>query len=94
VRRFRPNIVIDTGDEPGHPEFDWAGSTLQVGSAAIKILGPCVRCVMITREIDADTPADRAILRHAIAELGQNIGVYATVATAGSIATGDPVALA
>jgi hypothetical protein len=31
IRRFRPSLVIDTGDDgaeagtPGHPEFDWSG---------------------------------------------------------------------
>ena len=48
---------------------------------------------MITRTIDADTPQDRTILRHVVRDLGQNVGVYATVAEAATIRTGDPVEL-
>jgi uncharacterized protein YcbX len=93
VRRFRPNIVIDTGDEPGCPELGWAGRSLVVGDVTLDVLGPCVRCVMITREIDHDAPADRTIMRHVVAARGPNVGAYAAVSTAGSLAIGDPVAL-
>jgi uncharacterized protein YcbX len=91
VRRFRPSIVIDT-DEIGHPEFGWTGRTATIGSATIEFGEPCPRCVMVTREIDADTPADRAVLRHIVRDLDQNLGVYATVVNPGNIATGDHVA--
>jgi MOSC domain-containing protein YiiM len=46
---------------------------------------------MVTREVTADIPADRAVLRHVVRELDQNVGVYATVATPGTIAVGDDV---
>jgi uncharacterized protein YcbX len=93
VRRFRPSLVVDTGDEPGHPEFGWVGRRLQVGSAELEVVTPCPRCVMVTREIDASVPADRAVLRHVVRDLDQNVGVYATVVTPGSVAVGDPVRL-
>jgi MOSC domain-containing protein YiiM len=48
---------------------------------------------MVTREIDADVPQDRSILRHIVRDLGQNVGVYATVLTPGTVRTGDPVTL-
>jgi uncharacterized protein YcbX len=90
VRRFRPSIVIDT-DEPGHPEFGWVGRSARMGSAGIEFGLPCPRCVMVTREIDDDTPADRAVLRHIVRDLDQNLGVYATVTTPGAVSTGDRV---
>ncbi len=90
VRRFRPSIVVDT-DETGHPEFGWTGRTATIGSATIRFGEPCPRCVMVTREIDADTPGDRAVLRHIVRDLDQNVGVYATVVTPGAVATGDSV---
>jgi uncharacterized protein YcbX len=93
VRRFRPSVVVDTGDVEGHPEFDWVGRRLQVGDAVLDIPAACPRCVMVTREIDADTPQDRTILRHVVKDLGQNVGVYGTVATPATIRPGDPVTL-
>ena len=91
VRRFRPSMVVDTGERPGHPEFQWVGRTLNMGSAELEVIGPCPRCVMVTREIDAGTPADRAILRHIVAELNQNLGVYARVTKPGGAAVGDVI---
>ena len=94
VRRFRPSVVVDTGDEPGHPEFDWLGKRLGLGNAEVEVTTACPRCVMVTREIDGETPQDRTILRHVVKDLGQNVGVYATVTTPGRIRTGDAVSLA
>lgn len=93
IRRFRPSIVVDSGDADGHPEFDWVGRRLQVGDALLDIPAACPRCVMVTREIDGDTPQDRTILRHVVKELGQNVGVYATVAAPATVRPGDPVTL-
>lgn len=93
VRRFRPSLVVDTGDTDGHPEFGWIGRRLQVGEAELSVVGPCPRCVMVTREIDGSTPQDRTILRHVVRDLDQNVGVYATVTTAATIHEGDEVAL-
>ena len=98
VRRFRPSLVIDTGHDgagagtPGHPEFDWRGRRATIGSATIEFDAPCPRCVMVTREIDGSIPADRAVLRHSVRELDQNVGTYATVVTPGRISVGDAVA--
>ena len=92
VRRFRPSIVIEA-DAPGHPEFDWVGRGARLGSASIEFGAPCPRCVMITREIDDATPADRAVLRHVVRDLDQNVGIYATVSAPGAVAVGDRVEL-
>lgn len=88
VRRFRPSIVIDTADEVGHPEFAWAGRTASIGSATIAFESACPRCVMVTRAV-AELPGDRAILRHIVRDLDQNVGVYARVVEPGSFARGD-----
>lgn len=93
IRRFRPNLVIDTGDEPGHPELYWVGRQLRIGEVVLDLPGRCPRCVMVTREIAADVPADRAVLRHIVRDLDQDLGVYATVTTPGRINTGDDVTL-
>jgi uncharacterized protein YcbX len=95
IRRFRPSFVVDTGDDgadastPGHPEFDWIGRRATIGGATVEFGARCPRCVMVTREIDSDIPTDRAVLRHIVRDLDQNLGVYATVVTPGAIRAGD-----
>lgn len=91
VRRFRPSIVIDDAGPAGHPEFGWSGRTATIGEARIEFREPCPRCVMVTRRIDDRTDADRRVLRHIVAELDQNLGVYATVVEPGLVTVGDPV---
>lgn len=91
VRRFRPNLVIDTGDAPGHPEFTWVGKELRIGDVVLYIVEACPRCVMVTREVAADLPEDRAVLRHIVRDLDQNVGVYAEVVVPGVVRAGDTV---
>lgn len=88
MRRFRPSIVID-GAEAGHPEFTWKGRTASIGSAVIEFLDPCPRCVMVTREINAEIPQDRSILRHIVRDLNQNLGVYARIVQPGAVSIND-----
>lgn len=93
IRRFRPSIVIDTGDVDGHPEFDWVGRTVRVGDVELLVKTGCPRCVMVTREVDGSIPADRSVLRHIVADLDQNLGVYAEVLNPGSVRLGDVVSV-
>jgi uncharacterized protein YcbX len=89
-RRFRPSIVID-GAQAGHPEFEWKGRIATIGSAVVEFLDPCPRCVMPTRPINDSIPEDRAILRHIVRDLDQNLGVYARIVQPGVVALGDAV---
>lgn len=91
VRRFRPSLVIDTGDADGHPERDWIGRRVRIGDTVVAIEGGCPRCVMVTRRIDDAVPQDRTILRHIVRDLGQDVGVYATVVEPGRLAVDDAV---
>ena len=93
VRRFRPSLVVDTGDAPGYPEFEWLGRSLSIGDVELEVGVRCPRCVMVTREIDDDVPADRSVLRHIVRELGQDFGVYVEVRRPGRIRVGDEVHL-
>lgn len=88
-RRFRPSLVIDTGDAPGHPEFSWKGRRATMGDCEVEFLSPCPRCVMVTRAVSDDIPADRAILRHIVRDLDQNFGVYARITKPGTVTVGD-----
>jgi len=91
IKRFRPSLVVDSGDVDGHPEFSWKNSRVAIGSAVIEILDPCPRCVMVTRAINKDIPADRAVLRHIVRDLNQSVGVYARVLTPGECSVGDEI---
>ncbi|MGD9702600.1 MAG: MOSC domain-containing protein [Acidimicrobiia bacterium] len=91
VSRFRPNLVVDTGDASGHPEFEWTGRRARLGGAVVEFGAACPRCVMITRAVAGGIPQDRTILRHVVRDLEQNLGVYATVVEEGPVALGDSV---
>ena len=86
--------MIETGAEPGHPEFSWVGRRMRAGAVEIEIIDTCPRCVMVTREISAALPADREVLRHIVRELEQDVGVYARVTGAGTVGVADVVTFA
>lgn len=93
VRRFRPNILIESASGQGDlPELDWCGKTIRIGSADVKIETPTVRCVMPTLA-QGELAKEPAILRSIVRDLDQNLGVYATVASGGAVRVGDRVEL-
>lgn len=93
-RRFRPNLVIDTGAKAtGFIEQDWIGKRLIVGQASLDCTGTTVRCGAITRA-QADFPADPGILRTVVREAEQNVGIYGMPVAPGDLKVGDPVYLA
>ena len=93
VRRFRPNLVIASGDsgEP-FPELAWRGRRIKLGAAIIEVTVECPRCVMVTHGFD-DLPKDPSIMRTLVREAGGNLGVYAKVDTPGLVRAGDRVEL-
>ena len=92
TRRFRPNIVIDTGDgATGFVENDWVGRTLRLGEQVqLAISEPCPRCVMITLP-QGNLPKDSGILRTAAQHNKTHVGVYASVLRAGQVRRGDAI---
>lgn len=94
VRRFRPNIVVGPVDDAkDFVENAWIGGTISIGDAVrLKVTGPCPRCVMTTLS-QGDLPKDPGILRAAAKHNEANVGVYAAVATSGTIRRGDSVTL-
>ena len=90
VRRFRPNIVVETGHgEKDFVENAWIGHVLAIGGhVRLNITGPCPRCVMTTLP-QADLPRDAGILRAAAKHNRANVGVYASVLQSGKVCRGD-----
>jgi uncharacterized protein YcbX len=93
IRRFRPNIVVDTTDAAGFVENDWVGRTLHVGEQVqLSVTEPCPRCVMITLP-QGDLPKDTGILRTAAQHNGIHVGVYAYVLRGGQVRRGDRITM-
>jgi uncharacterized protein len=90
VRRFRPNIVLQSSSEGMEPiEGDWNGKPLEIGSEIrLNVTGPCPRCVMTTLA-QGDLPQDLGILKTVVKHNKGNVGAYAAVAKAGSVIRGD-----
>lgn len=92
-RRFRPNVLIETASGlEGLVEAEWSGRTLRIGAARIKLEMPCVRCVIPTLD-QPNLRKDPSVLRTIVRDAAQNLGAYATIANAGTIALGDEVVL-
>ena len=90
-RRFRPNLIINTGDKKDFVENGWIGKTLAIGpEVKIQVTGPCPRCVMTTLS-QGDLPRDVGILKAAAESNEVRVGVYASVVQAGTIRIGDAV---
>ncbi len=94
VRRFRPNILVETGPEIGaHVERSWIGCTVQIGGFAIRGEIPTMRCAMVMHA-QQDLPRDSSILRTIVRDADQCLGLYASVAAGGTASLGDPVSIA
>jgi uncharacterized protein len=94
VRRFRPNIVIETeAGLEGFLEDDWLEGTIEVGKhVSLVQLRPTLRCVMTTHR-QAELGRDLQILRAAAQHHQAQVGVWASIGTTGRLQVGDPVVL-
>jgi len=90
VRRFRPNLVVETGLAPGFVEAGWEGARLRAGSALLELSVACPRCVMITHPF-AELPRDPGLMRTVVREANQCVGIYASVREPGRVREGDVV---
>lgn len=91
VRRFRPNIVVDSPLE-GLVEQEWIGGALNAGGVSARIEIPTIRCTIPLRE-QAGVPADPAVMR-AVSQQGDRcFGVYADITGPGRLSVGDEVHL-
>lgn len=90
ARRFRPNVIIDTGAATGLLEQQWVGKKLVLGEATIECPSTTPRCGAITRA-QRDFAADKSILRTVVSKADQNVGIYGNTLIAGDLRVGDAV---
>lgn len=94
ARRFRANIIVDTGaNADSFVEDAWLNGMLEIG-AAVRITGmrPALRCAITTHPQD-ELPHDAAILRTAWRFHQAYAGIFAAVEAEGTIRIGDPIFL-
>jgi len=96
-RRFRANILIESGDRDPFLEERWVGGTLLFGEReprpAVRVTMPDERCRMLS--LDPKTGEHEARVLKAVVQLNQNnAGVYGAVVRTGTIRLGEPVSLA
>ena len=87
VRRFRPTALIET-DADGYPEEAWAA--VRIGSVETQVLMPTPRCSMPSRA-QPGLVRDKAIGTTIRDRHDNNLGVYASVTTGGTVRLGDSV---
>lgn len=95
VRRFRPNILIDTLDDTPYTEDDWVGAVLffgEQGRAAMSVHMRDLRCAMVNLHPDT-AAADPRVLKGVVRARENCAGVYGATFRAGPIAVGDPIYL-
>lgn len=86
-RRWRTNLHL-VADAPAWAELGWEGRTLGLeGGVVLRLLHPCVRCVIPTR--DPDTQAKwPQLLKHLHGHHDTQFGINARVEVAGEIREG------
>ncbi|WP_162451382.1 MOSC domain-containing protein [Phytoactinopolyspora mesophila] len=94
--RFRPTIVVDTGEAPAFVEDTWVGSRLRIGAAVVTVEERLPRCAVVDRR-PAAGGHDVAVLRALAADRrdGNEIvfGVSGEVEQLARVALADPVRL-
>ena len=91
-RRFRPNMVIDTGDAEGPVEQSWVGRTIRIGEAVLDVTKPCHRCVITTLP-QAQLSHDPGILRTVNQLADRETGVYVLARADATVSVGDDVSV-
>jgi uncharacterized protein YcbX len=93
VRRFRPNLVVRTGDRlKGLVEHGWVDRDLAIGDTVVRIVEPCSRCAFTTLA-QGDLPFDKAIMGAIVRHGGGGFGVNCTILEGHRISLGDSVDL-
>lgn len=92
IRRFRPNVFIETNGNDEYPELAWIGRRVRIGSAVLHVDMGCPRCVMVTQPVD-ELAQDHRLMRTLVRETHHTAGIYANVLEPGDVRIGDPIEL-
>ncbi len=95
--RYRPNLVLDIGDDEPFAENDWTGREITIGAVRLSVIVPTPRCAVPTLahgSLPRRPDAVRALLqrnRIPVFDSGPQpcLGAYAQVLTGGTISLGD-----
>jgi len=91
VRRFRPNIVIETNDtSSGLVEQNWIGKRMRIAESQIDCTATAPRCGAVTRQ-QQDLGFDTSMLRTIVAQAEQNLGIYGSITNQATLSVGDTV---
>jgi uncharacterized protein YcbX len=94
VRRFRPNILIETTDNTPFAEDAWVGKTIMLGETGVmlNVIMKDERCMMVN--LDPDTAQAQATIMKSIVQLNNNdAGVYCSVLKTGRVEVGQKLYL-
>jgi len=89
ARRWRTNVHVEL-DVPAYAEEEWEGRELRIGTARFRLLHPCVRCVIPTRDPDTQAKAPE-LLRLLTRDHGGLFWMNARPLGPARIAVGDGV---
>jgi len=92
LRRFRPNLYIESDEAGDAPENSWIGEVLQIGEMRMRVDKRDKRCVMINVD-PVTTIRDPAILRSVAQERDARFGVYGSPVQPGRVTVGDTVSI-
>lgn len=91
VRRFRPNIIIDTGSsDEGLVEQSWIGKQISIADSLIECTATAPRCGAVTRQQNT-LDFDKSMLRTIVEKADQNLGIYGSIPQQGTLSVGDTV---
>lgn len=86
--RFRPNMILDCGQESGFIEQGWHGKRLIGSTMELTVTEDCVRCALTVRA-QPDVPKDPRIL-HTVTQHNRTLcGSYAAVTMPGLLDQGS-----
>lgn len=96
IRRFRPNIVIDTRQSEPFTEDQWVGKTISFGnsdaSPLVQVTNRDKRCVMVNLNPDT-AQSDSAVLKTVVQLNEVCAGVYGAVTRLGALSVGQTIYL-